>query len=211
MLENLKIKLIKIAKNAEKYNLCIENTGSFSIKDETSGHIIITPAKIKIEDLKIESVCVIDLNGKKIEAGEGIEPNHDVLMHLEIYKERKEIRAIMHINSIYVTTFAVANKVIPPITYDSADYGGYIYVANNEITKNNKYSNDLIERLKKSDACLLENNGAVVISKNIEDILSKGRNVERVAEIYYRSLILNGFKEPKRFTRGELISYLENK
>ena len=36
MLENLKIKLIKIAQDAEKNNLGLEKCGSFSIKDKTS-------------------------------------------------------------------------------------------------------------------------------------------------------------------------------
>ncbi|AJH01658.1 aldolase [Clostridium beijerinckii] len=210
MLENLKIKLVKIAKDAEKYNLCTEKSGSFSIRDESSGYVIITPAKIKIEDLKLENICVVDLNGNKIEAIEGIEANSDMLMHLQIYKTRKDVRAFMHIHSVYATTFAVANKVIPPITYDSAYYGGYIYLANYEKTKTIKPANELIERLNTSDACLLESNGAVVISKDIEDILYKARNVEKVAEIYYRALTLNKFKEPKRFTREELVSYIEN-
>ena len=120
-------------------------------------------------------------------------------MHLEVYKARKDIRSIMHINPIYATTFSVANKVIPPITYDSANYGGYIYVANYEKIKTTEDANELIDKLNTSDACLLESNGVVVVSKDIEDVLSKAIYVEKVAEIYYKALILNQFKEPKRF------------
>ncbi|NYC51014.1 hypothetical protein DE171_003521 [Clostridium beijerinckii] len=47
-----------------------------------------------------------------------------------------------------------------------------------------------------------------MFSKDIEDVLSKGRYVEKVAEVYYRALTLNQFKEPKRFTREELMAYL---
>jgi len=156
MLQNLKIKLIKIAKDAEKYNLCKEKTGNFSIRDESSGYIIITPSKIKRENLKEENICVVDLNGNEIEVMDGIRPSSELLLHLEIYKARKDIRSIMHVHSIYATTFAVANKAIPPITYDSANYGGYIYVANYKKTKTIELVKDVIEQLNKSDACLLE-------------------------------------------------------
>ena len=149
MLENLKIKLIKIAKDAEKYNLCTEKTGSFSIRDESSGYVIITPSKIKIENLNEEHICVVDLNGNKIEVIEGIRPSNDLLMHLEVYKARKDIRSIMHIHPMYTTTFSVINKGIPPITYDSANYGGYIYVANYEKIKTTEFAKDLIEKLIK--------------------------------------------------------------
>ncbi|WP_297424904.1 class II aldolase/adducin family protein [Clostridium sp.] len=211
MLENLKIKLLKMAKYAEKYNLCTENTGSFSIRDESSGYVIITPSKIKVENLTEEHVCIVDLNGNKIQVVEGIEVCSDLQMHLEIYKARKEIRTIMHVNPSYASSFAVINKVIPPITYDAANYGGYIYVANYDKTKTTGISKDLIEKFKTSDACLLESNGVAVISKDVEDILSKAKYVERVAETYYKALTLNGFKEPKRFTREELVLYLANK
>jgi len=205
MLQNLKIKLIKMAKDAEKYNLCKEKTGNFSIRDESSGYIIITPSKIKRENLKEEHICVVDLNGNEIEVMDGIRPSSELLLHLEIYKARKDIRAIMHIHSIYATTFAVANKAIPPITYDSANYGGYIYVANYKKTKTIELVKDVIEQLNKSDACLLEKDGVVVVSEDIDDVLLKARYVEEVAEIYYRTLTLNQFKEPERLTREELM------
>ena len=205
MLQNLKIKLIKMAKDAEKYNLCKEKTGNFSIRDESSGYIIITPSKIKRENLKEEHICVVDLNGNEIEVMDGIRPSSELLLHLEIYKARKDIRAIMHIHSIYATTFAVANKAIPPITYDSANYGGYIYVANYKKTKTIELVKDVIEQLNKSDACLLEKDGVVVVSEDIDDVLLKARYVEEVAEIYYRTLTLNQLKEPERLTREELM------
>ena len=205
MLQNLKIKLIKIAKDAEKYNLCKEKTGNFSIRDESSGYIIITPSKIKRENLKEENICVVDLNGNEIEVMDGIRPSSELLLHLEIYKARKDIRSIMHIHSIYATTFAVANKAIPPITYDSANYGGYIYVANYKKTKTIELVKDVIEQLNKSDACLLEKDGVVVVSEDIDNVLLKARYVEEVAEVYYRTLTLNQFKEPERLTREELM------
>lgn len=210
MLDNLKIKLVKIAQDAEKYDLCREKAGSFSIRDESSGYIIITPSKIKIENLNEEQICIVDVNGNKIKVIDGIEPSSDLRMHIEVYRGRKDIRTIMHIHPIYTTTFAVANKVIPPITYDSANYGGYIYIADYDKKKTDEPGKDLIEKLNLSDACLIESNGAIVVSREIEDVLSKARYIERVAEIYYKSLTLNGFKEPKRFTREELMLYLEN-
>lgn len=210
MLDNLKIKLFKIAKSSAQYDFCREKTGSFSIRDESSGYILITPSKIKIEELNQEEICIVDLNGNKINVHEGIEPSSDVDMHLEIYKERKDIRTIMHIHPFYTTTFAVINKVIPPITYDAANYGGYIYISNYDKSKAIGSAKDIIEKLKLSDACLLESNGVIVVSREIDDSLPKARAIERVAKTYYKSLILSSFKEPKRYTREELIAYLQN-
>lgn len=211
MLENLKIKLIKIAQDAEKNNLGLEKCGSLSIKDKTSGYIVITPAKIKIEKLKTTNICIVDSKGNKIEPLDGVNPSSDLKMHLEVYNAKKDIRAFMHINSTYSTVFSIANKVIPPISYDAASYGGYIYLAKYEERKSDECIADLIEKLSRSDACLLESNGAVVISSNIDDILSKVMDVEKVAKAYYKALTLNEFKEPKRISRKDLLLYLSNR
>ena len=205
MLENLKIKLIKIAKDAEKYGLCKENTGSFSIKDKSTGYVIITPSKIKREHLSEDNICIIDLDGNSIEVPDGMKPSSEMLLHIEIYKARKDVRAIMHTHSLYATTFAVANKVIPPITSDAKNYGGYIYVAPYQKAKSIEWAKSVVEPLSKSDACLLESDGVVVVSQDIDNVLLKARYVEEVAEVYYRALTLNQFKEPARFTREELM------
>ena len=72
MLQNLKIKIIKMAEDAQKYNLCKEKTGNFSIRDESTGYIIITPTKMQRQNLKEEHICVVDLDGNEIEVMDGV-------------------------------------------------------------------------------------------------------------------------------------------
>lgn len=204
MLENLKFKLIKIVKDSDKIGLCREKTGSFSIRDERTGYVLITPVEMRREELKIEHICIVDLNGKEIEIPSGVTPSEELGIHLEVYKNKDDIRAVMHVNPVYSTIFSVVNKVIPPIVYDARFYGGYIYVAPYERAKSSALCKSVIPPLSKSEACLLERNGVVIISKNVDDIVSKGAYVEKTAEIYYKSLVLNQFNEPERMTREEL-------
>ena len=204
MLENLKFKLIKIIKDSNRFNLCKERTGSFSIRDERTGYVLITPVELKREELKIDNICILDLNGKEIEIPSGFTPSKEAGLHLEIYKNKQEIKSIMHVNPTYTTIFSVANKFIPPILYVSSFYGGYIYVAPYEKIQTEKFYKSPIAPLSKSEACLLERNGVVVISKSVYDIVSKAIYIESVAEIYYKSLILNNFNEPERLTKEEL-------
>jgi len=204
MLDNLRIKLVKIAKDAEKFGLCKEKTGNFSIKDKSTGYILITPSQISRKDLKPENICILDIEGNEIEVQKGIKPSREKMLHLEIYKNKKNIRAVMYTHSLYATVFAVANKVIPPIVSDSRHYGGYIYVAPYEKAQTIELAKSVIEPLSKNDACLLERHGVVIISDKIDDVVIKARYVEDVAEIYYKVLVLNQFKEPLRINSDEL-------
>ncbi|NME83237.1 class II aldolase/adducin family protein [Clostridium sp. SM-530-WT-3G] len=209
MLDNLRIKLVKIAKDAEKYGLCKEKTGSFSLRDKSTGYILITPSQVSREDLKPESICILDSEGNEIEVHKEMQPSREKLLHLEIYKNKENIRAVMYTHSLYATIFAVANKVIPPIVSDSRHYGGYIYVAPYEKAQTIELAKSVIEPLIKNDACLLERHGIVIISENIDDVVTKARYVEDVAEIYYKVLVLNQFKEPQRLNSEELKEHIK--
>lgn len=204
MLDNLRIKLVKIAKDAEKYGLCKEKTGSFSIRDKSTGYILITPSQVSRDILTPKDICILDLDGKEIEVQKDMKPSREKLIHLEIYKNKKNVLAVMYTHSLYATVFAVANKVIPPIVSDSRHYGGYIYVAPYEKAQTIELAKSVIEPLSKNDACLLERHGVVIVSENIDDVLTKARYVEDVAEIYYKVLVLNQFNEPKRLNFEEL-------
>ena len=208
MLDNLRIKLVKIAKDAEKYGLCKEKTGNFSIRDESTGYILITPSQVSRNDLKPENICILDSEGNEIEVQKEMNPSREKLIHLEIYKNKKNIKAVMYTHSLYATVFAVANKVIPPIVNDSRHYGGYIYVAPYEKAQTIELAKSVLGPLKKNDACLLERHGVVIVSENIDDVLTKARYVEDVAEIYYKVLVLNQFKEPQRLNSEELKEHI---
>ena len=208
MLENLRIKLVKIAQDAEKYGLCKEKTWSFSIRYSTTGYILITPSQISRSELKPEGICIVDQNGKEVEIEKGRKPSREILLHLEIYKQKKDVKSVMYVHSLYATVFAVANKVIPPIVADSRHYGGYIYVAPYEKAQTLALAKSVIEPLSKNDVCLLERHGVVITSNNIDEVLTKARYVEDVAEIYYKVLILNQFKEPNRLDIEEIKSWM---
>ncbi len=120
--------------------------------------------------------------------------------------KKKDVKAVMYAHSLYATIFAVANKVIPPIVADSRHYGGYIYVAPYEKAQTIELAKSVIGPLSKNDVCLLERHGVVITSEKIDEILTKARYVEDVAEIYYKVLLLNNFREPNRLDIEEIKS-----
>lgn len=197
MLENLKIRVINMARKAQEAGLCREKSGSFSIKDETSGYILITPSRVDREDLKLKDICVLDKDGNVIEKQPSKIPSTEYRLHVQIYKNKPEVKSVMYISSLYATIFAISNKSIPPITQDSKYYGGYVYVAPYEKAETIELAESAIEPLRKHSACLLERHGLVVVSSDIDDIITKAQYVEDAAEIYYKVLLLNGLQEPK--------------
>jgi L-ribulose-5-phosphate 4-epimerase len=207
MLETLKKALLEVAVEAEVTGLCQHKSGNFSIRDKETGYVVVTPSGIKRSDLSYHEICVVDLEGHVIEALPGIRPTSELFMHLEIYKSREDVNAVAHTHSKFATSFAVLNKEIPAIIYECATMGlkdGVIPVAPYGRPGTSDLSTSVIEPIKRSDAILLEKHGAVAVDADIKEALLKANYIEELAEIYYRSLVLNDLKEPPRFSPEEL-------
>lgn len=204
MLDDLKKQLVKIAKKADSEGLCKHKSGNFSIKDAKTGYILITPSGIDREDLTYKDICILDSDLNVIERKSGIKPSSEVLMHIYAYRTRKDINAVVHTHSRFATTFAVLNKEIPPIVYEATYYGGTAYVASYARPGTKELAESIVEPLKKSDACLLQSHGAITVGKNIGETYLKAKYLEEIAEIYYRTLLINKGAEPKALPLEEL-------
>ncbi|GAA0736482.1 class II aldolase/adducin family protein [Clostridium oceanicum] len=207
MLEDLKKRLVDIAKKADKEGLCKHKSGNFSIRDSKTGNIVVTPSGVSREDLTYEDICVVDINANLIEAKAKVKPTSELLMHLEVYKCRDDVMGIVHTHSKMATAFSVLNKEIPPIVYEVinvAGSNGTIPVAPYARPGTVKLSKSIINPIKKSDGCLMANHGALAVSNNIEDAFLKACYIEEVAEIYYSALMINKGAEPETIPLEEL-------
>lgn len=123
MLDKLKEQVIKIAKEADKSGMCKHKSGNFSIRDKKTGYVVITPSGVAREILTSDHICVVDLDANVIEMKTEAKPSSELLMHLEVYKTRKDVNAVVHTHSRFATAFAVLSKEIPPIVYECNNCG----------------------------------------------------------------------------------------
>ena len=206
MLDKLKEQVIKIAKEADKSGMCKHKSGNFSIRDKKTGYVVITPSGVAREILTSDHICVVDLDANVIEMKTEAKPSSELLMHLEVYKTRKDVNAVVHTHSRFATAFAVLSKEIPPIVYECNNCGkkGRIPVAPYGRPGTQILAKNVAETLKDAEACLMENHGAIAAGKDIDDAFLKAQYIEEIAEVYYMALILNNHKEPKILPEQEL-------
>ncbi|WP_286905985.1 class II aldolase/adducin family protein [Clostridium sp. UBA1652] len=207
MLEELKKEVVKIAKEADQSGLCKHKSGNFSIRDKETGYVVVTPAAVDRAELTYHDICVVDLDANVIEAVTDLKPTSELLMHLEIYKTREDVEAVVHTHSRIATSFAVVNKPIPAIIYECATLGlkdAMIPVAPYGRPGTRELSNSVIEPIKRSDCILLEAHGTVAVDSVPKNALLKAHYIEELAEVYYRALVIGGGKEPRAFAPEEL-------
>ena len=94
--------IIDTGNNIYNKNLISGKSGNISsrINGASGDFIAITPTLKSLAGLKAEDIVLVDLDGNILSDGK---PSSEVNMHLEIYKKREDVKAIVHTHSPYAT------------------------------------------------------------------------------------------------------------
>lgn len=156
------------------------NTGDPSNNVESDVFILISPSGVSLRDVTLDNVIVTDSEGNKLE-GNGV-PSSELHMHLEIYRKRDDIGAIVHTHSPYATGFSFTDNKIPRFEGFGEIKAPYIaeisYATPGSVELVESASNGLINE----DVLLLRNHGVVAVGLDIDEATLLAEFVESSAK-----------------------------
>ena len=103
---DIKIEMCEIGKRVYNRGMVAANDGNFSVK-LSDNEFLCTPTGVSKGFMTPEYICKVDAEGNVIEANEGFKPSSEIKMHMRVYKEREDVKAVVHAHPMYATTFAV--------------------------------------------------------------------------------------------------------
>jgi L-ribulose-5-phosphate 4-epimerase len=119
MLAELKEFVWKANLELTRAGLVILTFGNVSGLDRKRGILAIKPSGMPYDEMKVEDMVLVDLEGRVVEGG--LNPSSDTPTHIELYKAFPEIGGVAHTHSEYATMFAQARKEIPCLGTTHAD------------------------------------------------------------------------------------------
>lgn len=120
MYEKLKKEVYDSNIELHKQNLIFCSWGNVSGIDRKERIVVIKPSGVSYDDLTVEKMVAVDIDGNKIE-GE-LNPSTDTPTHLELYRDFETIGGVCHTHSPYATMWAQACTEIPCYGTTGADY-----------------------------------------------------------------------------------------
>lgn len=106
--------LISIAKRCFETGLQTNAGGNLSVRLDSRDAIVIKPSGVGFNECTRENLQVVHLDGT-IEPSEH-NPSKDLSFHLDLYRIREDINAIVHCHSPWATGYASAGIEIPCLT-----------------------------------------------------------------------------------------------
>jgi len=179
----LKKDIIEAGKRAYVRGYVASNDGNISARIDKK-YVLLTPTGISKGFMKASDLIVVDMHGKKI-SGKG-EPSSEMQMHLQIYKERANIKSVCHMHPPYATGFAVAGIPLDQdVLQEVIITLGTILLVPYGTTGSEELYKPLLPLLKNCDAFLLANHGALTVGTDIFDAYFKMEILEHYAHILF--------------------------
>jgi L-ribulose-5-phosphate 4-epimerase len=201
MLETLKEQVLKANVALPKYKLVTFTWGNVSGIDRDQGLIVIKPSGVLYENLRVEDMVVIDLNGNIVEGD--LNPSSDTPTHIELYRAFPKIGGIVHTHSPWATSWAQAGLSIPALGTTHADYFYGEIPCSRKMTEDEilgDYESEtgkvIIETFKELDpnqvpGVLVNSHAPFVWGKDADEAVHNAVVLEEIAKLAYRTYNLN--------------------
>jgi L-fuculose-phosphate aldolase len=187
--EEKKVVLEAAQKMLEK-GLVVGTAGNISLRLPPQGKrqlLAITPSAQYYDLLGADDIQVVDFNGQTVEGS--LRPSTETMLHIGIYRARKNVNAIIHTHSVFASAVAVAGLNIPPILDDQVAFlGGSIKLARYAISGSPELAASVTTALEDRNAVLLSNHGAVGTGRTMRDAFTACELLEKTARIYLLAL-----------------------
>lgn len=173
--------ILEIGRRVWEKGFVAASDGNISVRFNDT-EVIATPSSRSKGFMALDEIVKIDLHGHKI-SGKG-KPSTELPMHLQIYRLRPDIHAVVHCHPPAATGFAAAGLALDRaliseiiLSLGCVPLAQYGTPATDDLTK------PLEPLIPHYDAILMANHGVVCYGKTLDDAYFKMETVEHFARI----------------------------
>ncbi len=185
-MENIRKELCRYGKLIIEKNLAAGPGGNISARE--GDFVYLSPSGFALDEIKESQWIKVDLRtGKKYGK---LKPTCEISMHLGCYIARPEIKAVIHTHPPITVGLISASVGLKPFFPDFVAILGreiplieYVIPGGEEIRK------AVVEQIKKYNAVLLKNHGAVCVGESLKEAFTRAWLVEETARMQFAGML----------------------
>lgn len=184
----IKSELIDICKLVSDKGFVAATDGNISVRI-AKNRILCTPSALPKGKTKENDLITVDLEGKILEGNR--KPSTEIKMHLEIYKKRVDINAVVHCHPCYATGFASSNMKLDMCIFPEIILTlGAVPICDYATPSTDEVVNSISGFINQTDVLLLKNHGAVTYGKDLYQAYYKMEKLEHSAKTLFIAKML---------------------
>ena len=186
----LREQIVEVGRRLYARGYTASNDGNISVRLEGE-RLLMTPKSVCKGFMSVEMMCITDLDGRKL-AGER-DPSSEMQMHLEVYRQRSDVNAVVHAHPPIATGFAVAGIPLDrAVLAEVVTTLGSVPIAEYATPSTKELPEAVRQYVKAHDGMLLANHGALTIGTDLFSAYYKMETIEHFAKISLVARLLGG-------------------
>ncbi len=181
----LREEIVRIGKLMHQKNFVAAGDGNLSVRLDRD-RLLVTPSGFSKGFLNAEQLLIVDLDGNKVGGSYGpardLKPSSEVRLHLECYRQRPDVRAVIHAHPPYAIActlagLSLAKCCLPEVVYDL----GSIPTAPYSTPTSMEGPEAVRALVPKYDALMLDRHGSLTVGKDLWEAYMRLERVEHSA------------------------------
>ena len=182
--------IVEVGRRLYARGYTASNDGNISLRLDDR-RLLMTPKSVCKGFMSPDMMVVTDLDGKKL-AGER-DPSSEMQMHLEVYRQRPDARAVVHAHPPIATGFAVAGIPLDrAVLAEVVTTLGSVPIAEYATPSTKELPEAVRKYVKAHDGMLLANHGALTLGSDVFAAYYKMETIEHFAHISLVARLLGG-------------------
>jgi L-fuculose-phosphate aldolase len=201
---SLRADIVEVGRRMYARGYTASNDGNISVR-LGSDRLLMTPKSVCKGFMTPEMLCITDLDGRKVQGDR--DPSSEMLMHLEVYRQRPDVQAVVHAHPPTATGFAVAGIPLDrAVLAEVLTTLGSIPIAEYATPSTKALPEAVRKYIKAHDAMLLANHGALTVGGDLFGAYYKMETIEHFAHI---SLVARMLGRENLLSREEVMRLQE--
>jgi L-fuculose-phosphate aldolase len=162
----VKQEICEIGRRLYEKGFAAANDGNITVRI-SDNEVLCTPTMHSKGFLKPDDISTVDMTGKQLSGRK--KRSSEALLHLEIYKQRTDVKSVVHCHPPHATAFAVAHEPIPQCVLPEVEvFLGDVPITKYETPGGQEFADTIIPFVKNSNIVILANHGTVSYGENVE-------------------------------------------
>src|SRR5262247_1868288 len=202
--ETLRADIVEIGRRMYARGYTASNDGNISVR-LGADRLLMTPKSVCKGFMTPDMMCITDLDGRKLQGDR--DPSSEMLMHLEVYRQRPDAQAVVHAHPPTATGFAVAGIPLDrAVLAEVLTTLGSIPIAEYATPSTRELPEAVRKYIKAHDGMLLANHGALTVGADLYAAYYKMETIEHFAHI---SLVARMLGRENLISREEVMRLQE--
>jgi len=177
----LRADIVEVGRRMYARGYTASNDGNISVR-HGDDRLLMTPKNVCKGFMTPDMMCITDLEGRKIQGDR--DPSSEMLMHLEVYRQRPDVRAVVHAHPPTATGFAVAGIALDrAVLAEVLTTLGSIPIAAYATPSTSELPEAVRKYVRAHDGMLLANHGALTLGPDVYAAYYKMETIEHFAKI----------------------------